>query len=223
MPPSTYIPPLTSGDLRNRFPQLSPQLREAMLAEGQLRVLKPQESILEQGQMVQGALLLVDGLLRVFREEEGREAFLYYLEPGQACAITFLCLDRSQAAEMRVSAEHPSRVLTIPFSVTENWPAEHPSWHQFVVGTYRHRFDELLAAFDAVAFRDLDERLRLHLKKHWRTNGGVLFRSHQQIAQELSTSREVISRLLKKLERQGLLELGRNEVRLLEGPDWSAE
>ena len=205
-------PPLQ--EIAHRLPDLEPGLRKDIQAHASLIGIGSNKPLVGQGMGHRGAMLVLEGLLGVYREEEGREVFLYYLEPGQACAISLVCQDVSVQSQMRVSTAQPSRVLLLPYNKTEQWIREYPSWHRYVIHTYQTRFSELLEAFDAVAFRDLDERLRLYLKRHLETSGSVIFKSHQEIATELNTSREVVSRLLKKLEQKGLLSLKRGEVRL---------
>ncbi|MFW5659196.1 MAG: Crp/Fnr family transcriptional regulator [Bacteroidota bacterium] len=205
-------PPLQ--EITHRLPDLEPELRKEIQQHAHLIGVGSGKPLIGQGSGHRGAMLLLEGLLGVYREEEGREVFLYHLKPGEACAMSLVCQDISVQSQMRVSTAQPSRVLLLPYAKTEQWVRDYPSWHRYVVNTYQSRFKELLAAFDAIAFRDLDERLRIYLKRHLETAGSVMFKSHQEIATELNTSREVVSRLLKKLEQKGVLELKRGEVRL---------
>jgi CRP/FNR family transcriptional regulator len=97
----------------------------------------------------------------------------------------------------------------------EKWAREYKSWYDFVVGTYRNRFEELLQVLDQVAFRNMDERLEFYLKRQSRQGDlRIIQISHQQIANDLNSTREVISRLLKKMEQRGLLKLNRNNIEL---------
>jgi CRP/FNR family transcriptional regulator len=109
-----------------------------------------------------------------------------------------------------------SEVLMVPLNMMEKWMGEFKSWYEFVVTTYRNRFEEVLTVLDQVAFRSMDERLEFYLKRHAENNQSkTIHLSHQEIANELNSSREVISRLLKKMEQRGLLLLNRNSIELL--------
>jgi CRP/FNR family transcriptional regulator len=107
-------------------------------------------------------------------------------------------------------------LVMVPLSLMDKWMMQHRSWYEFVIDTYRSRFEEVLEVVDSIAFRAMDERLEFYLKRHKEACGCFdLKLSHQEIATELNTSREVISRLLKKLEQRGALKLHRNHIELL--------
>ena len=155
----------------------------------------------------------------MYREDdEGNEFLMYYLEPGSACALSMMCTARSETSQVKAKAVQPSEVVLIPAHLSEQWLAKYKSWHNFVIGNYRERFEELLQTLDSIVFKSLDERLLFSLKRHVETSGSEIRLSHQQIAEELNSSREVISRLLKKLEQRGAVTLHRSylEVHNLE-------
>ena len=119
-------------------------------------------------------------------------------------------------SEIRAVAEDDVEMLMLPMSVMDEWMTKYPTWKSFVMRTIRARFNELLKTIDHIAFQKLDERLIAYLKEKSKTTGSSLLNiSHQQIAEELATSREVISRLLKKLENDNKLLLYRNQIKLL--------
>ncbi|WP_066839469.1 Crp/Fnr family transcriptional regulator [Rufibacter ruber] len=201
--------------LQQHFPHLEPALRDELLQKSTHRQLQEGEVVVRTGQFLRSSVLLLSGLLKVYREdEEGNEFLMYFLEPGDACALSMLCAAREEQSAISAQAVTPAQVLLVPLPVTERWLTQYPSWHAFVIGTYRQRFEELLQTLDAVAFKSLDERLLFYLKRHRQVQGDHLKLSHQQIAQELNSSREVISRLLKKLEQRGVLTLHRNFIEL---------
>ncbi|WP_255897428.1 Crp/Fnr family transcriptional regulator [Rufibacter sediminis] len=201
--------------LQRFFPRLEPALRAELLQEATLKDLPEGEFIIRTGQYLKSSILLLNGLLKVYRQdEEGHEFLLYFLEPGHACALSMLCAVREEQSEISAQAVTPAQVLLVPMHVAERWLTKYPSWHMFVIGTYRERFEELLQTLDAVAFTSLDERLLFYLRKNQQFKGNQLRISHQQIAMELNSSREVISRLLKKLEQRGVLTLHRNFIEL---------
>ena len=158
-------------------------------------------------------MLLSKGLLKVYREDdEGNEFLMYYLEPGNACALSMMCTARDEKSQIMAKAVDASEVILIPSHLSELWLAKYKSWHNFVIASYRQRFEELLQTLDSIAFKGLDERLIFYLRRHVKVSGSQVKLSHQQIANELSSSREVISRLLKKLEQTGAITLHRNYI-----------
>ena len=145
-------------------------------------------------------------------DDEGNEFLMYYLEPGSACALSMMCTARNEKSQIMAKAVKDSTLIMVPIEQTELWMNQYKSWYRYVVGTYRARFEELLQTLDSIAFKSLDERLLFYLKRHIDINGPRIELSHQQIAEELNSSREVISRLLKKLEQRGLVTLHRNAI-----------
>jgi CRP/FNR family transcriptional regulator len=159
---------------------------------------------------------VLEGRLKIYREgPDGGEFLMYYLEPGQACAVSMICAMQSDTSEITAVAEEETELLMIPVHLMDDMMKDHKSWYQFVIQTYRSRFDELLNVVDHVAFRNMDERLEFYLKRYREKTGKTKVElSHQQIAEDLNSSREVISRLLKKMEQRGLLKLNRNLIEL---------
>jgi CRP/FNR family transcriptional regulator, anaerobic regulatory protein len=161
--------------------------------------------------------LVLKGVLKVLRvDAEGHELLLYYVSPGEGCAMTFSCCMPAAESEVRVEAEEDSQLLLVPLEEMDSWMTQFPAWKKFVMEMIRSRFHELLTAIDRVAFERLDTRLVDYLKaKAKATHSPLLNLSHEQIAQELATSRVVISRLLKRLEVDGKLVLYRQQIRIL--------
>jgi CRP/FNR family transcriptional regulator len=172
------------------------------------------EILIRTGQHLTSAIIVLRGALKIYREgEEGGEFFLYYLHPGQACAMSMSCLRHQEQSQVMGMAVEDSEVLMVPMVKINEWVREYQSWQEFVINSYRNRFEEVLAVLDSVAFRGMDERLEFYLikeSKRIKTNNITV--SHQAIANDLNTSREVVSRLLKKMEQRGLLELHRNSI-----------
>lgn len=198
------------------FPQLEPALREDLLQHSMVKEVKEGEVIMQTGEYIKSTVLLLNGLLKVYREDaEGNEFFMYHIEPGNACALSILCAARNEKSQVRMKAVVDSEIALISVNHANTWINKYRSWYQFVVSTYRDRFDELLQTLDSVAFKAMDERLLFYLRRHYDTSGNILNISHQQIAEELNSSREVISRLLKKLELQAIIKLHRNSIEIL--------
>ncbi len=179
--------------------------------------VKAGETIMDIGQTVRIMPIILSGSIRVSRtEEDGREILLYYVNPNESCAMTFTCCMQHHASEIKAVAEEDIEMLAIPVSTMDEWMTKYPSWKSFVMRTVQNRFHELLKTIDQVAFQKLDERLINYLKEKAKTTGSTLLNvSHEQIAKELASSREVISRLLKKLETDKKLLLYRNQIKLL--------
>ena len=198
------------------FPKFEPGLVEVIEKEAVQRTFLAGEVIMRTGQYIKSTALVLEGRIKIYRESpEGGEFLMYYLGPGQACALTMICAIQSHTSEIMAKAEEDTEVLMIPIQLMDDLMNKYKSWYQFVIQTYRGRFDELLSVIDNIAFRNMDERLEFYLKRHATATGKKLIEtSHQQIADDLNSSREVISRLLKKMEQRNLLKLHRNMIEL---------
>ncbi len=203
----------TLATLKSIFPILEPELLAIIHETATIKEAAEGETLINTGQYIRSSMLLLDGLIKVYREDdEGNEFLMYYLEPGEACALTLLCATRQEKSQIMAKAVKASTLIMLPIEQTEQWASQYKSWYRYIVGTYRSRFEELLQTLDSIAFKSLDERLMFYLKRHMDTFGPRIELSHQQIAEELNSSREVISRLLKKMEQRGLVSLNRNYI-----------
>lgn len=200
--------------LRLKFPGIEPELLQEISNHSEVREVEAGEILIRTGQHLSSAIIVLRGALKIYREgEEGGEFFLYYLNPGQACAMSMSCLRHQEQSQVMGMAVEDSEILMVPMIKINQWVREYQSWQEFVINSYRNRFEEVLAVLDSVAFRGMDERLEFYLiKETQRSKGNNLSVSHQAIANDLNTSREVVSRLLKKMEQRGLLELHRNSI-----------
>jgi CRP/FNR family transcriptional regulator len=173
--------------------------------------------IMRTGQYIKSTVLVLSGMIKIYREDDdGGEFFMYYLQPGQACAISMICATKSEKSQIMAKVVEDAELAMVPLPLMDKWMMQHRSWYEFVIETYRSRFEEVLEVIDSIAFRAMDERLEFYLKRHKEaTASNTLKLSHQEIASELNTSREVISRLLKKMEQRELLKLHRNHIELL--------
>lgn len=196
---------------------LEPELMDEINAAGKTLHLAEGQVLLDIGQIVTSVPIVVKGTLRISRtSEDGHDLLLYYVSADQSCAMTFTCCMQQFPSQVKITAEEEADVLLIPMKYMDTWMQRFPSWKSFVMNTIRSRFNELLNAIDQIAFMKLDERLLSYLKEKTAISGdSVIHMSHEQIAIELGSSREVISRLLKKLENDKYLTLGRNMIRLI--------
>ncbi len=203
--------------IKDLFSAFEPGLLDELESDTEIREVPANTVLMYPGQYIRSTLLVLDGLIKVFREdEEGNEFFMYHLEPGDACALSMTCMVAQEKSTISAKTVNDTSVLMVPIDKMESWMNKYKSWYHFVIQTYRNRFDDLLHTLDNVAFRNMDERLEFYLKKHAESMHTKQIQiTHQQIAQELNSSREVISRLLKKLAERGKIRVHRNEIEIL--------
>jgi CRP/FNR family transcriptional regulator len=204
-------------NLQQLFPQFEPELISLIEKNAVEKIFHPDEVIMRTGQYIKSTLLVMSGRIKIYREnDEGGEYLVYYIGPGEACAVSLICAIQSRASEVMARAVEETEVIMLPIQVMEDLMSKYKSWSQFVIQTYRSRFDELLTVIDNIAFRNMDERLEFYLKRFAGEAGKkILDITHQQIADDLNSSREVISRLLKKMEQLGKVKLHRNAIEIL--------
>nr|WP_315203261.1 Crp/Fnr family transcriptional regulator [uncultured Flavobacterium sp.] len=203
--------------LKKTFPSFSNELIQDIKANEIIKTFSAGEVIMRTGQYIKNTLLLVKGTIKVYREDsDGGEFFMYYLQPGQACALSMVCAIKNEKSQIMAKVVEDAEIIMLPLSMMDKWMMEHRSWYEFVVGSYRNRLEEMLEVIDSIAFRAMDERLEFYLKRQVEACGcKELKLSHQEIGSDLNTSREVISRLLKKMEQRGLVVLHRNQIEIL--------
>lgn len=204
--------------IQNSFPELNePGLVQEIESLCAIKEVGAGEHLIDMGSYVKFIPLVVEGAIKVLREDEdGKEVFLYFLYPGQTCAMTMSCCSINKPSEITAVAEYDTVLIAIPVELMDGWFRKYRNWQNFVLNTYNTRFNELLGTVDGIAFQQLDDRLLKYLRdKSLLQGNGVIETTHQQIAYDLNSSREVISRLLKQLERKGEIELGRNKITLL--------
>lgn len=157
------------------------------------------------------------GAIKIMREDfDSGELLLYFLEKGDTCAMTLACCMGDKKSEIRAIAENDGLVAMVPVMKMEEWVGKYRSWRAFVFESYNSRFNELLSAIDNIAFKHMDQRLIDYLEETSKVNNSqTIQKTHQEIANELNSSRVVISRLLKALENEGKIILNRNNIELL--------
>jgi len=203
-------------EIVQRFPLFDETLAKFIHEKGECKICHVGDVLMKPGQFFKYAMLVVSGRVKLFREgEEGEEFFMYYLETGDACALSMLCMARNQSSTISAVALEETSVIMIPIQYMDTLMKNYPTWYHFVIETYRTRFEELLNVVDQIAFKNMDERLIWYLRRQASALGNKLVLTHQQIAQDLNSSREVISRLLKKLEVNGFISMERNTINWL--------
>ena len=170
--------------------------------------------MIDIGNYVKAIPLLISGAIKILRQDnDGDELLLYFLEKGDTCAITLSCCLGQTKSEVRAIAETKATLIMVPIQKMEEWSGKYKSWRGFVFESYHHRLNEMLETIDSIAFLKMDERLIKYLKEKARiSQDKTIHHTHQEIAYDLHTSREVISLLLKKLENLGKVKLHRNYI-----------
>ncbi len=193
-----------------------PQLQAEFLKNAKLRHFAKEEVIMWPGNPIIYAPIVIKGSIRVIREDnEGRDIFLYHIYPGQTCAMSLNCCQAKKISVIKAVAEDETDVYMIPAELVDEW-FKFKEWKEFVNSTYSIRFNELMQVIDLVAFNNMDKQLLHYLSERARAlNTKALVITHQQIADELRTHREAISRLLRTMEAKGLVKLGRNTIELV--------
>ncbi|WP_397363025.1 Crp/Fnr family transcriptional regulator [Olleya sp. R77988] len=202
------------------FPNLAklPELKEELISISTIIEIEEGTVILKQGDYIKFIPLLVSGLAKVFKEEEvnGNEVLLYYIKPGESCVMSITTLVKNQKSKVKAIIEEDAKIVVIPADKALKIATKYPKWNEFFYDLFSLKFNELLNAVELLTFSNKDLRLYKYLKKEASLkNTDIIHSTHQHIAYDLGSSREVISRLLKKLEKEGLIKLKQKSIQLL--------
>lgn len=200
--------------LKSLYPVFDQELIWYLERIGNVVEFEEGDMVMKTGQYFKQSLLILEGRLKLYREgQNGEEFFLYYLEPGNACALSMICATKNESSVIKARAETHVKALAVPLQYMDGLMKDYKSWYYFVLETYRTRFEELLQVIDQIAFHSMDEKLEFYLKRQFETHKTkTISVTHQEIADDLNSSREVISRLLKKLETRKRIGISRNEI-----------
>lgn len=205
--------------IRDRYGYLfDDDLIKEIASVSDVRTIKEGATLMDIGEQIQYMPLLLSGAIKVMREDEnGDELLLYFLEHGDTCTMTLTCCLGQSKSKIRAIAEMDTELLLVPVSKMEEWITKYQSWRNFVFESYNSRMMEMLETIDSLAFMKMDERLYKYLTDSVKLHGSTtITKTHQDIANELHTSRVVVSRLLKTLEHKKKIELHRNKIEVLE-------
>jgi len=193
------------------------QLINSISEVGTIRKFKKDEIIIDIGQELQNIPLLIEGNIKVLREDDnGHELLIYVLETGDTCAMSLTCCMAKSKSKIRAVADKDSTVLMIPINFMTEWFHNNESWRTFILQSYQIRFNEMLETIDTLAFMKMDERLYKYLIDQVKLNASdTITLTHQKISEDLHTSRVVVSRLLKQLEDEHKIKIGRNKIKVL--------
>jgi len=196
-------------EIRSKFPSFENELLESLENEAEVKIFESGEEIVKTGQYFKSILLVVEGMIKVYREDEqGNEYFMYYLEPGQACSLAMIPSDRREKSEVLGKVVNSTTVIAVPPECMDQWMFKYKTWYKFVLDSHREGFEKLLATFDHAAFKSMDAKLIYYLRLEqeiYKTK--ILLINKARIAKELNSSREVISRLMKKLAEKGMIKV----------------
>lgn len=210
---------MISKALDTYFPRLAnmPELKQELETISSIVTFKAGTIILKEGAYVKVIPLMLNGLAKVFKEEEnGHEVLLYYIKPGESCVMSLTTMLRNEASKVKAVIEEDSEVVIIPSDKAMQIAKKYPIWNEFIYELFNHKFEELLNVIKILTFSNKDIRLLEYLKKEaLLKKKSTISSTHQHIADDLGSSREVISRLLKKLEHNGLVKLKQGSIKLL--------
>lgn len=201
-------------NLKNVF---EPKLLTEIQQFGTWQSFKEGDLIMDYGKYIRMMPIILKGTVKVYRlDENGNEILLYYLSSSESCSMAYSCCIEVKKSEVKAIAEDNVELIAIPHIKLDEWLCTYPSWKNYIMRSFNERFIELLKSIESIAFHKLDERLIAYLKEKQRLSGSsVVKASHYLIADELATSRVVVSRLLKQLENSKKIILYRNEIKLL--------
>jgi CRP/FNR family transcriptional regulator len=202
--------------LKKLIPQVDTELLQFIADEAVEMDVPSDTTLLKTGNYVQSVPLVIKGLIRVSRNEEDKELLLYYIHPGEMCIMSFSACCNNSASLIEAVTLEETKILLIPSVKLREWINRFPSFNFFVYEMFNKRYLDLIETIDQLIFNHLDERLYNYLnEKALLTGTKSLSITHQQIATDMGTAREVVSRLLKKLERENKIATGRNQVKVL--------
>lgn len=196
---------------------LEPKLLQEIQQFGIWQQYAEGDLIMDYGKYIRMMPIILKGTVKVYRlDDSGNEILLYYLSSSESCSMAYSCCVEAKKSEVKAVAEDEVELVAIPHVKLDEWLCTYPSWKNYIMRSFNERFIELLKSIESIAFHKLDERLIAYLKEKSRLTGSTVIKaSHYLIADELATSRVVISRLLKQLENNKKIILYRNEIKLL--------
>jgi len=205
--------------LKNKFKTLASSLPLIQEIEtiGSIHEFKKETIILKENSFVKVIPLVISGLVKVYKEEEnGNEVLLYYIKPGESCIMSIMAAEKNLPINIRAVVEEDAQIVLIPVKNISQIRKNHSKWNSFVYELFNEKFDEVIEMIKILTFSNKQKRLEDYLKtKATLNNTNFINKSHQQIANELGSSREVISRLLKKLEKEGKVKLSQKQINIL--------
>lgn len=207
----------TSDNLFKKLKSFSePELQKEIIKHGKILKANKGDILIKEGQYLNFFPIVIKGLLRVYQESEDREILLYYVGPEQTCMMSLSAAYFDYYSTANGIAIKPSEILVLPAHLIAEWQLKYPSWNKFILKTFKSRYDELLSAFGSVAFKPIQIRVKEYFAEYVKNEGtNKIPISHQTLANELGTTRVVISRILKQFEKENLVKLHRGYIQII--------
>jgi CRP/FNR family transcriptional regulator len=207
---------ITQEELKKVLPGFTDEIYGLLTAKGKSIEISRGQTVLKEGYYVNMLPIVLDGLLKVSSRDEDKEILLYYIRKGESCIMSFSACITNSTSRVFAVTEMNSTVLMIPAGTLNLLINSHPSFNEYFYKLYQSRYEELIGAIDQLVFRNFNERLYIYLQeKSEKLGSSSLAITHQEIANDMGTAREVVSRALKKMEKEGKLQLTRNEIKIL--------
>ena len=193
------------------------ELVDQLLAKSKTAEIPSKQTILQEGQYIKVVPLIFEGRIKVMRQDEsGKEVLLYYINPGESCALSIAAGLNNDKSVAYAITDKPTSMLAIPLEALREMLLHFPRLNDFILQLFHQRFNELILFIDAISFKNVDFRLIANLKtKQQKSKSNIISITHQQLANELGTAREVVSRLLKQLERDKKIKNLRGEIEII--------
>jgi len=191
------------------------ELRNQIQLNGQIRGFPRDSMIMHPGDAIEFMPIVLSGAMRVMiQNAEGHERYLYHIHPGESCAMSLTCCQSMRRSEIHAVTEEATEILFIPIEFVEKW-SSFQQWKKYLSDTQSQRFSELLETIELLAFSKLDEQIWSYLMHRVQAHGSKTLKiTHQEIALEINTPREVVTRLLHQLRQQGKVEIKRGELHI---------
>jgi len=200
----------------NLFKNLPPfqenELKEEILKSGKIIMAKKGDILIKEGQYLDFLPIVLKGSIRVYQKKKGREILLYYVQKGQTCMMSLSSAYFDYNSAAYGMAMEPTEILVVPAKMISEWQLKYPSWNRYIISTFKNRYDELLTSFGKVVFDPIPARLREYIEKVSAKGDKKIQASHQSLANELGTTRVVVSRILKQFEKEKILKLHRGFI-----------
>ncbi len=192
-----------------------PELQAEILKHGKVIQANAGDVLIREGQYLNFLPIVIRGKIRVYQEKDDREILLYYVGPEETCMMSLSAAYLDYQSAANGMAIEPTEILVLPAHLIADWQLKYPSWNRYIVKTFKNRYDELLNAFGNVAFKPISLRVKEYLTEQAKvSNSKKIPLSHQTLANELGTTRVVISRILKQFEKNKVLRLHRGSIEL---------
>lgn len=193
-----------------------PELQEAIKTHSELQTIPKNSYIIEQGKYIKWLAIVLKGKVRVWQENEDRQILVYYVHPIDTCVLSLSAAFQNSTSIVHAKAEEETILLKIPVRLLSDWNFSYKSWNNFTTATFIDSYDHLLNAYKNLAFHKVDQRILDYLKTSSEENASKdIAISHSQLAKEIGTTREVVSKVLKQLEASGKVKLDFKKIQLL--------